>query len=248
MIAIAIAVFLASGVPPDAARFQGEGEEMPFTKEMRDDYESRFRTATVRPEFRGRAGNVVTQIVKSRERYETVTSRTKVPWYVVGVIHSLECSGDFNCHLHNGDPLRRRTVNVPAGRPVTGKPPFSWEDSATDALTFDGFTSWTDWSVGGTLYKLEGYNGMGYRKRGVPTPYLWSGSQHYTRGKYVADGRFDPKAVSAQLGAAVVLKKMDGEALIDMPSSPAEGATPASSETSSKAAPLAGDHDCAPRR
>ena len=46
-----------------------------------------------------------------------------------------------------------------------------------------------------TLYELERYNGFGYRDRRpqVLSPYLWSFSNHYSRGKYVADGRFsDP--------------------------------------------------------
>jgi peptidoglycan hydrolase-like protein with peptidoglycan-binding domain len=44
----------------------------------------------------------------------------------------------------------------------------------------------------------------------VPSPYLWSFSNHYTRGKYVADGRFSPTAVSQQVGAAVLLKQLSG--------------------------------------
>ena len=40
------------------------------------------------------------------------------------------------------------------------------------------------------LFRLEAYNGSGYRDKhpDVKTPYLWSFSNHYTRGKYVADG------------------------------------------------------------
>jgi lysozyme family protein len=200
---------------------------MPLTREVRNDYESKYQSLTVRPEFARQAETVVARITKHRPRYEAVSRTTKVPWTVIAAIHNLECSGRFDCHLHNGDPLRRRTVNVPAGRPRNGRAPFTWEASATDALEYDGFTSWTDWSIGGTLYKLEGYNGMGYRKRGIPTPYLWSGSQHYTRGKYVADGRFDPSAVSSQVGAAVLLAQLG---------TTAPGAPPAS--------PRASDHDC----
>src|SRR5439155_371250 len=129
---------------------------------------------------------------------------------VVAVIHSMEAGGDFTRHLHNGDPLTARTTHVPAGRPRTGKPPFTWEASAIDALTYQGFGNWKDWSVPGTLYKLEGYNGFGYRDHHpqVLSPYLWSFSNHYARGKYVADGRFSQTAVSQQCGAAVLLKRL----------------------------------------
>jgi lysozyme family protein len=40
----------------------------------------------------------------------------------------------------------------------------------------------------------------------VPTPYLWSFSNHYERGKFVADGKFSSTARSQQCGAAVMLK------------------------------------------
>jgi hypothetical protein len=108
--------------------------------------------------------------------------------------------------------LKARTVHVPAGRPKTGKPPFTWEQSAIDALRGRGLGAWKDWSVPGTLYQLEAYNGFGYRDHHptVPSPYLWSFSNHYTRGKYVADGRFSPTAVSQQVGAALLLKRLAG--------------------------------------
>jgi lysozyme family protein len=44
----------------------------------------------------------------------------------------------------------------------------------------------------------------------VPTPYLWSFSSLYEKGKFVADGVFDPAAVSKQCGAAVMLKAVLG--------------------------------------
>jgi cell wall-associated NlpC family hydrolase len=60
------------------------------------------------------------------------------------------------------------------------------------------------------LYKLEEYNGFGYRnlRPAIASPYLWSFSNHYARGKFVADGRFSPTAVSQQCGAAVLLKRL----------------------------------------
>jgi hypothetical protein len=56
---------------------------------------------------------------------------------------------------------------------------------------------------------LEAYNGWGYVKKGINSPYLWSGTNHYTSGKYVRDGVFDPRAVSKQLGAVCMLKELE---------------------------------------
>jgi hypothetical protein len=84
---------------------------------------------------------------------------------------------------------------------------------------------WHDWSVAGVMFKLEQYNGWGYRQfhPGVLSPYLWSFSQHYQKGKYVADGHFDPAAVSQQCGAAVLLWRMVDRDLIGAWKSPPAG-------------------------
>jgi hypothetical protein len=128
----------------------------------------------------------------------------------------MEASLVFTAHLHNGDPLTARTIHVPSGRPLTGQPPFTWEESATDALSFSHKAEWHDWSIPGILYQLEAYNGFGYRTRhpGVLTPYLWSYSNHYVSGKYVADGTFSASAVSHQCGAAVLLRRMSESGVI----------------------------------
>ena len=65
-----------------------------------------------------------------------------------------------------------------------------------------------DWSLERVLYRWEQYNGFGYHWRDAKTPYLWSFSNHYVKGKYVSDGRYDPNYVSQQCGAAVTLKAL----------------------------------------
>jgi lysozyme family protein len=190
-----------------------------LTAGLRKEYQLLYESCLPRPARTAAVDALVRKLKSARPRYERVAGALGMPWYVVGVIHNLEASGNFSAHLHNGDPLRGRTTHVPAGRPKKGAPPFTWEESATDALTFQGFGSWKDWSVPGILYKLEAYNGWGYRNHhpDVRSPYLWSFSNHYTRGKYVADGTFSPTAVSAQCGAAVLLKRLrDGGEVVDV--------------------------------
>jgi lysozyme family protein len=181
-----------------------------LTQSARRRYGLLYESLLVRPNRKAAVDQLVRKLTAHRARYEKVAKALGMPWYVVAIIHMLEAGGDFTRHLHNGDPLGARTTHVPAGRPKSGRPPFSWEASAIDALTYQGFGSWKDWSVPGALYKLEAYNGFGYRDHhpNVPSPYLWSFSNHYTRGKYVGDGRFSPAAVSQQCGAAVLLKRL----------------------------------------
>jgi lysozyme family protein len=175
---------------------------------LQQEYRSFYDACTPRLEFRGQIAFFVNHLAKFRSRYEAVGQGLGIPWQFIGIIHGLEGSFNFGTHLHNGDPLTARTVNAPAGMPKTGNPPFSWEDSARDALIHEGFGGQSDWSVPQMLFRWESYNGMGYRPFGVPSPYLWSFSDIYDTGKYVADGRFDPNAVSKQCGAAVMLKAL----------------------------------------
>ena len=149
-------------------------------------------------------------LVSFRPTYDRLEASLGVPWYVVGLIHGLESNFNFGTHLHNGDSLMHRTVRVPKGRPTheVADPPFAWETSAIDALTLHGLQTQRDWSLPAILYRLEQYNGFGYRIRGIASPYLWSFSDRYIRGKFVADGVFDPTAVSRQCGAAVILKQL----------------------------------------
>ena len=149
------------------------------------------------------------KIEAHRERYEAVSKVTGVPWDVIGVIHYRESSGDFKGVLHNGQKIigtGKKTTIVPKGRG-----PFStWEDAAIDALVVcpPYAAKNKDWSIGGTLDILEKYNGLGYKNKGLPSPYLWAGTDQYKTGKYVADGKYDPNHVDQQLGVAALLMRL----------------------------------------
>ncbi len=179
-----------------------------FTSQLQSEYQRLFDTCVINPDKYKEIDSYINKMVLAQERYKSMSTITNVPWHVIAIIHCLEGSLSFNKHLHNGDPLTARTVQVPAGRPKTGTPPFTWEASAQDALTYDGLTRWTDWSVPALLYKFEGFNGYGYHSKGINSPYLWSYSNQYTKGKFVKDGVYSATAVSKQCGAAVLLRRM----------------------------------------
>lgn len=181
-----------------------------FTNNLKDEYQHLFDTCAIRQEKARSVETILSAIESNRNRYAAVGDPLGIPWYFVGVIHNMEASLNFKTHLHNGDPLTSRTTHVPAGRPLTGEPPFTWEESATDALKLQRLHGLDDWGLPATLFRLEKFNGMGYRIRHpeVLTPYLWSFSNHYTRGKFVADGKFSATAASQQCGAAILLRRM----------------------------------------
>jgi lysozyme family protein len=171
-------------------------------------YERMYIAASTKPEFSDAVDWTRNLAMRHKDRYLAVSAETGVPWEVIAVIHNLECAGNFNKHLHNGDPLSRRTTSVPSGRPMKWDPPGTWEESASDALRYDNLHR-VDWSsLDRALYAIERYNGLGYRTRGVASPYLWSGTQFHTSGKFVRDGVYDANAVSNQVGAVPLLKAL----------------------------------------
>ena len=162
-------------------------------------------TPALLPVLKVIAGRLVNPVAK--DRYEAVTDRVGAPpWWLIAVIHEREASQSWAAYLGNGDPLSRTTIHVPRGRG-----PFAiWEDGAVDALSNCApyAAKWTNWTIGGLLTLLEEYNGLGYAMMGQPSPYVWASTNQYVRGKYIADGHYDPNAVDTQLGCTALLKTM----------------------------------------
>ena len=178
--------------------------------EIAGEYVKMFDDAAIDPTKGPLVDKLATVLVSFRPTYLKLQADLQIPWHFIGLIHCMESNFNFGTHLHNGDTLMHRTVNVPKGRPLAevADPPFAWTTSAADALTMKGFHTQTNWSLPAQLFRLEQYNGFGYRMRGRASPYLWSFSDRYTDGKFVKDGVFDPAAISKQCGAAVLLKHL----------------------------------------
>lgn len=182
-----------------------------FTKTLQKEYQDLYASMEIRLAKLAVVETNVDKILQYKSRYQAAAEPLGIPWYFVGIIHSMECSMSFSRHLHNGDPLTARTIQVPSGRPKVGMPPFSWEESAIDALNSHNLSQIDEWSLARILYEFERYNGWGYRlyHSHVYSPYLWSCSNHYTTGKYIADGTWSDTAGSQQIGAAVLLRRLE---------------------------------------
>jgi lysozyme family protein len=154
-----------------------------------------------------------------KPRYLRVQASTNVPWYVIAIIHEIETGGSFTSHLHNGDPLTGRTIRFPTGRPPNGAPPFTWEESAVDALEFYGLTKVRSWTVERIAYEFENFTGFSYRNDHpyVKSPYLWNYSDVYTASTYTPDGS-RMETISSPCGAMPLLRYMIGEVIITEPS------------------------------
>jgi lysozyme family protein len=141
-----------------------------------------------------------------------------VPWWFIAVVAYREYGGPprWDRQLGQGDPLNAVSRNEPAGRgPFLDHPGDdihnnAWLRCALDALIDCGphAALWGDWTPGGVLTLWEEYNGLGYASRGVPSAYVWSGSDVYSSGKYVADHVYRADVKDVQEGCAPILRAM----------------------------------------
>lgn len=188
---------------------------MPQFSTLKPEYSHLWAVCKINPGKQKQFNDAAALIKKGEIVYKELEAKTGVPWYLIGMLHYRESDCDFHTHLHNGDSLRYRTHHVPAGRPIAGTPPFTFEFSAIDALKYEGFDKIHEWSIEQVLYCLEQYNGWGYRSRGVPSAYVWAGTNDYHAGKFVSDGVFSAYVVDTQLGCAGILKVLLNDLPVD---------------------------------
>lgn len=161
----------------------------------------------------------------AKPRFEGVTARLvalalqPVPWWFIAIVGEREYGGPprWDRQLGQGDRLDQVSHNDPAGRgpflnhPDDVTPGYdAWTRCALDALIdcAPHAAHWTDWTPGGTMTIWEEYNGLGYAAHGVPSAYVWSGTDQYVSGKYVADHDYRPGVIDVQEGCAPILARM----------------------------------------
>lgn len=161
----------------------------------------------------------------TKARYQGVADRLHVggyqglPWWFVAVVSEREYGGPphWDRQLGQGDPLNQVSRHDPRGRgPFFDHPGDitpgndAWTRACLDALIDCApyAAKWKDWTSGGTLTILEEYNGLGYAAHGVPSAYVWSGTDQYISGKYVADHDYRPNVIDVQEGCAPIISRM----------------------------------------
>lgn len=180
-----------------------------------------FQKCSILPSHKQEVIHIVKTILLHKDIYEKLEKLTGVPWFVSSIIHELEASLNFKLGLHCGTRWDKVTTEVPKGRG-----PFkSWIDASVDSLEIEGLSKIgkDNWTLENVLYNILKFNGIScYIGAGMnSTPpmrsaYMFSYTDAYVCGKFVADGVWDPKAVSKQCGAAAILKEMSNEGLIKL--------------------------------
>jgi lysozyme family protein len=147
---------------------------------------------------------IAKRLIAHKAEYQEIEKATGVPWAMIAVLHLRESNADFKTYLGNGQSLGKRTTIVPKGRG-----PFkTFKDGAIDALKIDGLSAVKDWRLEKVLYHSELYNGAGYDMRGLPSPYIWGGTDRQRPGTYVADGTWNGRVMDTQPGVAPILQAM----------------------------------------
>jgi len=145
---------------------------------------------------------VCNAILLNKGIYLRIEKATRVPWDLVAAIHFKECSLRLNGMLHNGEPLNIKSRIVPIG---VG--PFAnFEESAIHALKRRGCDKIKTWDEPTCLEFAEGYNGKGYRKKGILSPYVFGFTNlSDEQGGYPKDHVWDSTYPYRRPGVAAIL-------------------------------------------
>jgi lysozyme family protein len=149
---------------------------------------------------------------REQEHYAMVAKDADIPAPLIAALHWRESNANFHAYLHQGDKLGRPAINVPKNIPIFPDSRQGWHDAAVHALgmkkkikeEFSIHRETTD--LNALCAFAEAYNGYGYKNKGLPSPYVLSGTTGYQKGKYVSDGKFDPNARDNQLGVLPMLR------------------------------------------
>jgi lysozyme family protein len=175
---------------------------MPTFESMKAGYTAMWNTMEI---TRGQqAMTAARKIIAMRPIYEEAEKETGAPWYFIGALHMRECNNNMKGCLTNGEMIVG--TNKKTRLETRGRGPFpTWVSSAVDCAKLQGWDKVTDWSIERCLYEGEAFNGWGYLSKGN-SPYVWAGTSHYVKGKYVSDGRYSSSHVDTQLGIACVMQ------------------------------------------
>jgi lysozyme family protein len=138
-------------------------------------------------------------------RYEAGCTATGVPQIVAAASFEREAGSNFRLNPAQGWPLSSRSRDVPYNGPFA-----DWTTAQIAAYQIDGLdkvgaANWS-WELG--CYEEEGFNGWGYRAHGVPSPYLFGGSNIQRPGKYDADSKYNKNEMDTQLGVIPMMLRI----------------------------------------
>lgn len=173
--------------------------------DLQADYTQRLAAMKFTQQMAAKA--VAERLLKNRDRFLALQASCGVPALWVMPVFERE-NPSFDDYLGNGDAIDKATVHVPKGR----GPFVTWEAGAADSLVLDHVTLCPEWTWARACYEWELWNGFGPRNHGRTSGYLWTGTDQYEGGKYIADGVWSRGTWDKQLGCVIVATQI---ALLD---------------------------------
>lgn len=141
------------------------------------------------------------------ETYKKLEEKTGVPAELIAALHYRESGGNFNTYLHNGAKLGTPSDLEPRGVCFN-----DFEEAAVNALTVKTKSYKIDFKKGVDMAKMvtfaESFNGFGYHQYNNNSPYVYSGTNLYEKGKYVGDHNYNPDTVDKQPGVYILISSL----------------------------------------
>lgn len=142
---------------------------------------------------------------------DEIAQKANLPREVVAGIWYREMALQDGKYLHNGDPLGKPTVHVPKG---INFGTHQFVEAAVHALGLkQGLADQMGLNYSSKDYAAmcaycEAYNGFGYRNKGTASAYVAAGTDKYTGGMFVADGKFSSTKKDGRVGTLRIFMMM----------------------------------------
>jgi len=157
---------------------------------------ARWSAASVTPSLIPTVDAVSHRLAAAKARYQTVEAKTGVPWAVIAVIHERESSQAGPPRWPRAIPgiNRRSTFRLVVARSPHGRLPPRTRWRSVRRMPRSGPTG-----PSAARSACSSNKTASATRRGIPSPYVWATTNQYHRGKYIADGHFDPTRLTISL-------------------------------------------------
>jgi lysozyme family protein len=184
-----------------------------FTPEREKEYADLAARAVIKPEREHDLVASCKNLIANKPLYQHVESISTVPTAMLMALSDREMNGNVHCYLGNGQSLKVRTTIVPLDRGPFSQPfPDDFYAGCMDALRLEGLDQWAKifggWTIPLFCYGTEELNGDGYRRRGLPSPYVFGATTVQKPGKFPRDHFFDPTMMDPQLGTLAIYEEL----------------------------------------
>jgi lysozyme family protein len=179
---------------------------------LQAEYSEQIARAHIRPECDHLLAISCERLLHDKPVYQRIFEATGVPTAGLMALAEREMTGNLHCYLGNGQRLTKRTTIVPINRGPFPDTIDGFISGALDALHLDGLDQVArlpgGWSLPRFAYESEKWNGWGYRRYRIPSPYAFGGTTVQRPGKFIRDHDYSSTLMDPQLGTIAIVEKL----------------------------------------